>query len=66
MKKPVKLQPCPSCGGENIELHGYSSIHGDGFVVSCEDADCQVQGPVHRKERAAVDAWNDMPRRNGA
>ncbi len=53
------MNPCPYCGGEDLELVTGS---GNGNWVMCRD--CCVYGPGTGSGPEATEAWNKMTSRN--
>lgn len=61
------LEPCPFCGNDFEWLkaedcaipHVYNR---KGATIICTY--CQLHGPVKDNLARAIDAWNDLPRRN--
>ena len=59
VEKWVECEPCPFCGGEDLEYWAASSISG---AIKCNQ--CRTFGPVAKADadevaKAAVEAWND-------
>ena len=52
MKEP-KLNPCPFCGGKNINLADYS-----GVIVFVQCDDCCATFPHFDTKEEAINAWN--------
>lgn len=55
----MNLNPCPFCGGEDLELVTGS---GNGNWVMCRD--CCVYGPGTESGPEATEAWNKMTSRS--
>ena len=50
----MQIKPCPFCGSHGVFLAENVGVKRK-FYVQC---DCLAQGPHHRTEEDAVDAWN--------
>ena len=59
MNEPVKLEPCPFCGGEAKEIRSQS-----GYAIVC-CTQCDIETPMFYDANGAVKAWNRRAERAG-
>lgn len=55
MNEPVKLEPCPFCGGEAKFVHIFENP--DKCMISCRECDGGIDA-VFASEEDAEEAWN--------
>lgn len=50
-----ELKPCPFCGGTEVTCH---KAQYEGYVVACDNTDCQTDGPWDLGKSGAIAKWN--------
>ena len=61
MPRPIKIENCPYCGNDEIELHRVCIDADDileGYAVHCDN--CGLRGPVFYRMARAIRAFNDL------
>lgn len=60
MPEELTLLPCPACKRHSA---GITRTNGTGVAfVMCRRIGCALSGPIRKTDKAAVTAWNAMPR----